>query len=84
VPRPERIDSVFLKILYDRAFEDLYLAYMIGLTQLGLRIRAALAVPNQGRLATIIELIENPNSLSTICHASRFLVVFRGSICPWN
>jgi hypothetical protein len=54
VPR-ERIEPVFLKIPYDRAFEDLYLAYIVGLTQLGLRIRAALAVPNQGRLATIIE-----------------------------
>ena len=34
------------------------LAYIVGLTQLGLCIHAALAVPNQGRLATIIELIE--------------------------
>jgi len=54
----KRLESVFLNIPYDRAFEDLYLAYIVGLTQLGLRIHAALAVPNQGRLATIIELIE--------------------------
>jgi hypothetical protein len=40
------------------AFERLYLAYIVGITQLGLRINAALAVPNQGRLATIINLIE--------------------------
>jgi hypothetical protein len=58
VPRSERIESVFLNIPYDDAFEDLYLAYIVGLTQLGLRIHAALAVPNQGRLATIIKLIE--------------------------
>lgn len=58
MPRKKRIDSVFLNIPYDSAFEDLYLAYIVGLTQLGLRIHAALAVPNQGRLATIIKLIE--------------------------
>jgi hypothetical protein len=58
VPRTKSIESVFLNIPYDSSFEDLYLAYIVGLTQLGLRILAALAVPNQGRLATIIDLIE--------------------------
>jgi hypothetical protein len=58
VPRPRRIESVFLNIPYDNAFEALYLAYIVGLTQLGLRVNAAVAVPNQGRLKTIIELIE--------------------------
>ena len=58
MPRTKRIESVFLNIPYDSAFEDLYLAYIVGLTQLGLRIHAALAVPGQGRLGTIIELIE--------------------------
>jgi len=58
VPRKKRIESVFLNIPYDNAFEDLYLAYIVGLTQLGLRVHAALAVPNQGRLETIIELME--------------------------
>jgi hypothetical protein len=61
VPRAKRIESVFLNIPYDRAFEALYLAYLVGLTQLGLRLRAALAVPKQDRLATIIELIEQSN-----------------------
>jgi hypothetical protein len=56
--RPRRVESVFLNIPYDPAFEDLYLAYIVGLTQLGLEIHAALAVPNQGRLDTIIDLIE--------------------------
>jgi hypothetical protein len=50
VGRPRRIESVFLNIPYDDAFESLYIAYIAGLTQLGLRINAALAVPNQGRL----------------------------------
>jgi hypothetical protein len=58
VPRKGRVESVFLNIPYDDAFENLYLAYVVGLTQLGLRIDAALAVRNQGRLETIIELIE--------------------------
>jgi hypothetical protein len=33
-------------------------AYIVGLTQLGLKINATLAVPNQGRLARILKLIE--------------------------
>jgi len=58
VPGKRRIESVFLNIPYDVAFENLYLAYIVGLTQLGLAINAALAVPSQGRLTTIIELID--------------------------
>jgi hypothetical protein len=58
VPRVKRIESVFLNIPYDKQFEDLYLAYIVGLTQLGLRVNATLAVPNQGRLEAIIQLIE--------------------------
>ena len=58
MPRAKRIRCVFLNIPYDHAFENLYLAYIVGLTQLGLRINATLAVPNQGRLGTIIRLIE--------------------------
>jgi hypothetical protein len=50
--------SVFLNIPYDDQFEDLYLAYIVGLTQLGLEINATLAVPNQGRLGRIVQLIE--------------------------
>ncbi len=59
--RSKRIESVFLNIPYDGPFENLYLAYIVGLTQLGLRINATLAVPNQGRLETIIDLIEQSN-----------------------
>ncbi len=58
MPRRRRIESVFLNIPYDYGFEDLYLAYVVGLTQLGLRVNATVAVPNQGRLETIIGLIE--------------------------
>jgi len=59
--RRKRIESVFLNIPYDKGFEDLYLAYIVGLTQLGLRVNATLAVPNQGRLETIIVLIGKSN-----------------------
>ena len=59
MPRPRRIKSVFLNIPYDAAFESLYLAYLVGLTLLGLRINATLAVPKQGRLETIINPIEH-------------------------
>jgi hypothetical protein len=58
VSRGRRVRSAFLNIPYDNAFRDLYLAYIVGLTQLGFRINIAIAVPNQGRLATIIQLIE--------------------------
>jgi hypothetical protein len=58
VSRHTRIQSVFLNIPYDDQFEELYLAYIVGLTQLGLKINATLAVPNQGRLDRIIKLIE--------------------------
>ena len=58
MPRVKRIESVFLNIPYDKQFEDLYLAYIVGLTQLGLRVNATLAIPNQGRLESIIQLIE--------------------------
>jgi hypothetical protein len=82
VPRPRRIESVFLNIPYDEAFEKLYLAYIVGLTQLGLRINAALAVPNQGRLGTIINLIDQSDfsihDLSRI-EAGREAIVSRRS-----
>ncbi len=61
MPRSTLIESVFLNIPYDDAFENLYLAYIVGLTQLGLRINATLAIPNQGRLEMIMDLIEQSN-----------------------
>jgi hypothetical protein len=61
MPPRKRIESVFLNIPYDLGFEDLYLAYIVGLTQLGLRVNATVAVPNQGRLETIFGLIEESN-----------------------
>ena len=56
--RRTRVQSVFLNIPYDAQFEELYLAYIVGLTQLGLKINATLALPNQDRLKRIVGLIE--------------------------
>jgi hypothetical protein len=58
VARSRRLRSVFLNIPYDSRFENLYLAYVVGLTQLGLKINLTLAVPNQGRLERIVKLVE--------------------------
>lgn len=60
--RTERIQSVFLNIPYDAQFEDLYLAYIVGLTQFGLKINVTLAVPHQGRLERIIGLIQESDA----------------------
>jgi hypothetical protein len=62
VASPKRLRSVFLNIPYDHRFEDLYLAYVVGLTQLGLHVNLTLAVPNQGRLERIVELIEKSDA----------------------
>jgi hypothetical protein len=59
--RSRHIESVFLNIPYDAEFEDLYLAYIVGLTELGLKLNLTLAVPNDRRLDTIIDLIEESN-----------------------
>jgi hypothetical protein len=61
VPQRKRVQSVFINVPYDRAFEDLYIAYVVGLTRLGLKVNAAISVPHQGRLTAIIELIEASN-----------------------
>lgn len=61
MPKPKKLESVFLNIPYDSLFEDLYVSYIVGLTQLGINVTATLAYPNQDRLGKIIELIERSN-----------------------
>jgi hypothetical protein len=52
-------DSVFLNIPYDARFQALYLAYIVGLTELGLKPRATLAIPGGARrLDRIFELLQ--------------------------
>jgi hypothetical protein len=51
--------SVFLNIPYDSAFENLYLAYIAGLSAFGLIPRATLEIPtSQRRLQRILKLIQ--------------------------
>lgn len=51
--------SVFLNVPYDSAFENLYLAYIAGLSAFGLIPRATLEIPtSQRRLERILRLIE--------------------------
>ena len=56
-PEPKR---VFLNIPYDAKFERLYLAYIVGVIELGLQPRATLAIPGgTARLDRIIDLIQS-------------------------
>lgn len=52
-------DACFLNIPYDKPFENLYLAYIVGLTAHGLIPRATLGVPRDARrLERIFHLIQ--------------------------
>jgi hypothetical protein len=52
-------DAVFLNIPYDPQFERLYLAYIVGLTVLGVVPRATLGIPSGARrLERIFDLIQ--------------------------
>src|SRR5260370_36721199 len=58
-PHVER-DACFLNIPYDKQFENLYLAYIVGLTALGFVPRATLGVPRDARrLERILQLIQS-------------------------
>ena len=60
-PRVEP-NSVFMNIPYDNRFQNLYLAYIVGLTELGLTPKATLAIPGGvTRLDRIFELIQTCN-----------------------
>ena len=56
---PVEPDACFLNIPYDDKFENLYLAYIVGLTAHGLVPRATLGVPRDARrLERIFKLIQ--------------------------
>ncbi len=58
---PQRVspNAVFLNVPYDEKFRILYLAYIVGLSQLGLEPRATLEIPGGARrLDRILELIQ--------------------------
>src|SRR5580658_6015102 len=51
-------NAVFLNIPYDSGFRNLYLAYIVGLYQLGLKPRVTLGIPGgDRRLDRILDLI---------------------------
>jgi len=53
-------NAVFLNIPYDDRFRRLYLAYIVGLTELGLQPRATLGIPGgERRLDRIFALIQS-------------------------
>lgn len=57
---PVTQNAVFLNIPYDDRFRRLYLAYIVGLTELGLEPRATLGIPGgERRLDRILELIQS-------------------------
>lgn len=57
---PVTEDAVFLNIPYDKNFERPYLAYIVGLVELGLEPRVTLGVPGgDRRLDRILELIQS-------------------------
>ncbi len=61
MPKPRvEPDACFLNIPYDKQFENLYLAYIVGLTALGFVPRATLGVPRDARrLERILQLIQS-------------------------
>ena len=57
---PEGINSVFLNVPYDHDFEDLYIAYVVGLISLGLTPVATLAIAGgAARLDRILGQIQS-------------------------
>ncbi len=53
-------NAVFLNIPYDNKFRNLYLAYIVGLTHLGLEPRATLGISGgDRRLDRILDLIQS-------------------------
>jgi hypothetical protein len=57
---PANRDSVFLNIPYDKKFEPLYLAYLVGVTELGLSPKATSGIPGgQARIERIFELVQS-------------------------
>jgi hypothetical protein len=58
--QPAEPERVFLNIPYDAKFERLYLAYLVGVTNLALKPQATLAIPGgTARLDRIIDLIHS-------------------------
>lgn len=60
MPTRKLAATVFLNIPYDQQFENLYLAYLVGISCFGLVPRATLEVPGgNGRLDRILDLVRD-------------------------
>jgi hypothetical protein len=60
MPPPVKPNAVFVNIPYDKRFRSLYLAYIVGLTQLGLEPRTTLGIPGgERRLDRILALMQS-------------------------
>jgi hypothetical protein len=57
--RQDSAKAVFLNIPYDRKFKHLYLAYIVGVSALGLAPFATLGIPGDRRLNRIFSLIQS-------------------------
>lgn len=57
--RQSNVKAVFLNLPYDRKFKDLYLAYIVGVSALGLVPHATLGIPGDLRLDRIFSLIQS-------------------------
>lgn len=72
-PRVEA-DACFLNIPYDKAFENLYLAYIVGLTALGFVPRATLGFPRDSSRLERIFALKAVDFLYMICLESSWIV----------
>ena len=57
--------SVFLNISYDSAFENLYLAYIAGLSAFGLIPRATLEIPTSRRKRVRMRIADSGNGFDS-------------------
>ncbi len=57
--QPSGVRAVFLNIPYDRKFRHLYLAYIVGVSALGLVPFATLGIPGDRRLDRIFSLMQS-------------------------
>ena len=67
MPPPPDPNSVFLNVPYDEEFSSLYVAYIVGLCQLGMDPHLASEIPGGGRrLDRIFVLIQSCRNQLTL------------------
>jgi hypothetical protein len=85
VPPRVSLNAVFLNIPYDNRYRRLYLAYIVGLSYLGLEPRVTLGIPGgERRLDRILALIQGCQFSIMISRVSNWTITLparRDSIC---